>query len=181
MILQNTSQIIALLEKFRSSGQRIVLTQGSFDMVHIGHGRYLEKAKSFGDVLIVGVDSDAKIKHRKGEDRPIVPQAERLEMLTYLRAVDFVYLKELNAPKFELIKLVRPDVLVATQETYSPERLEELKEYCGRVEVLAPMATTSTSAKLRLLQMGAAKKISATLTKKLIGTIEEVLAELKGE
>lgn len=170
-----------VLQFLRSQKKKIVLTQGSFDMVHIGHGRYLELAKSYGDVLIVGVDSDAKIKHRKGEDRPVVPQEERLEMLTYLKSVDYVFLKELDAPKYNVIKKVQPDVLVATQETYTAKQIEYLKQFCGQIKVVAPMATTSTSAKLRLLQMGAAKKIGATLTKKLIFTIENVLEELKGE
>lgn len=165
----------------KSQHKKIVLTQGSFDMVHIGHGRYLEKAKSFGDILIVGVDSDAKIKLRKGDDRPVVPQHERLEMITYLRSVDYVYLKELDTQKYDLIKKVRPDILVATQETYTPNQLKILRDYCTQIEVLKPMATTSTSAKIRLLQMGAAKKIGATLSSKLIDTIEAVLAELKGE
>lgn len=170
-----------ILARYRHQGKKIVLTQGSFDMVHIGHARYLEAAKTYGDVLIVGVDSDEKIRHRKGPDRPVVPQEERLEMLTYLRSVDEVVLKELAAPKYALIKLVRPDVLIATKETYSPEKITELAQYCGKVVVLEPQATTSTSAKIRRLQLGAAKKISATLSSKLIKTIEEVLEELKGD
>lgn len=165
----------------RQRHKKIVLTQGSFDMLHIGHARYCKEAKSYGDILIVGVDSDQKIKKRKGEDRPIVPEDERLEMLTYLTSVDLAVLKKLSAPKWELIKIIKPDVLIATKETYKPEQIEELKKICGQVIILDPMAVTSTSAKIRLLQMGAAKKIESVLTNKLIRTIEEVLSELKGE
>ncbi len=186
--MNNTSQIILdnnllkpLIDGYRQEKKKIVLTQGSFDMVHIGHARYCEKAKGYGDVLIVGVDSDEKVRSRKGADRPIVPQDERLEMLTHLKAVDLVVLKPLKAPKWQLIKLVKPDVLVATKQTYTKEQLEELKKWCGKVVVLDPMATTSTSAKLRRMQMGAAKKVSAVFSQKLIKSIEEVLAELKGE
>lgn len=168
------------LKKFRKEKKKVVLTQGSFDMVHIGHARYCEEAKKYGDVLIVGVDSDEKVKSRKGPDRPIVPQEERLEMLTYLKPVDLVVLKKHDDPKWQLIKLVKPDVLVATKQTYTDEQIKELHQWCKKVIVLDPMATTSTSAKLRLVQMGAANKISATLSKKLIKTIEEVLSELKG-
>jgi cytidyltransferase-like protein len=150
-------------------------------MVHIGHARYLEIAKKHGDVLIVGVDSDEKVRHRKGPDRPVVPQDERLEMLMYLRDVDFAYLKQLGAEKLHLLKIVKPDVFIATAATYSKEQLAEVKKYCGEVKVLEPMATTTTSAKIRLLQIGAAKKISATMSAKLIKSIEEVLAELKGD
>lgn len=181
MIVADSSSLTSIVHELKQKKLKVVLTQGSFDMVHIGHGRYLEQAKSYGDVLIVGVDSDAKIKHRKGADRPIVPQAERLEMLTYLKSVDYVHLKDLDAPKYSLIELVQPDVLVATKDTYTPEQIEYLSRFCGAIEVLEPMATTSTSAKIRLLQMGAAKKISETLSTKLISTIEDVLAELKGE
>ena len=178
-ILLDATQIFSIVEKHRQKGQKIVLTQGVFDLVHIGHARYCEEAKKFGDFLIVGVDSDEKVRARKGPDRPIVPQEERLEMLTYLRAVDLVVLKQLHTPKLFLIKSVRPDVLVATKETYTPEQIAHLEEYCGKVIVLEPQATTSTSAKIRLLQIGAAKKISDTLSNKLVKTIEEVLQEIK--
>jgi len=180
-IITNIEEIKPIVAKFRKAGKKIVLTQGSFDMVHIGHARYCEEAKKHGDILIVGVDSDEKVRHRKGPDRPVVPQDERLEMLTYLRPVDVVVLKELNEPKWALIKAVEPDVLIATKETYTPEKVKELEKICGKVVVLEPMATTSTSAKLRRLQIGAAKKISANLSSKLIKTIEQVLEELKEE
>lgn len=180
-IILNANEVPPLVKEYKKAGKSIVLTQGVFDLVHIGHARYCQEAKTYGDVLIVGVDSDEKVKFRKGPDRPIVPQEERLEMLTYLRAVDAVVLKELKAEKLNLIKLVRPDVLVATRDTYTPEKIKELEQYCGKVVVLDPMATTSTSAKIRRLQIGAAKKIGETLSQKLIVTIEEVLKELKGD
>ncbi|HAO64761.1 TPA: hypothetical protein DCQ44_02135 [Candidatus Taylorbacteria bacterium] len=163
----------------RGLGLKIVLTQGSYDMVHIGHGRYLEDAKKKGDLLIVGVDSDKKVKHRKGPDRPVVPQDERLEMLTHMRSVDAVFLKELHHPKWSLIKTIRPDVLIATKETYSKAQLKELKKYCKEIVVLERRATTSASAKIRNLQINTAKKLGQALTPKLIKTIEEVLAGVK--
>jgi D-beta-D-heptose 7-phosphate kinase/D-beta-D-heptose 1-phosphate adenosyltransferase len=178
-IVLDYAHLQPILTKLRRQKKKIVLTQGSFDMIHIGHGRYLKEAKGFGDVLIVGTDSDSKIRDRKGKGRPVVPEDERLEMLTYLTPVDYVVLKPHQAPKWSLIKLIKPDVLVATQETYSPEDLEKLKQYCGLVVVLDRMATTSTSAKLRRVQIGEAQKIELKLTKRLIGTIEEVLSEFK--
>ncbi len=178
-VILDYSAISPLVDQYRRAGKSIVLTQGSFDMIHIGHGRYLEEAKKHGEVLFVGVDCDDKIRHRKGPDRPIVPEEERLEMLTYMTAVDHAVLKPLKKPKWELIKIIKPDVLITTKETYSPEKIKELEEICGKVVVLDPMATTSTSAKIRLVQMGAARKLSTTLTDKLIATIEEVLDEVK--
>lgn len=178
-IIQTYVELEPILKSLRSAGQKIVLTQGSFDMIHVGHGRYLDKASQYGDVLIVGTDSDEKITKRKGPGRPVVPQAERLEMLTYFRSVDCVVLKPATAPKWSLIKLVKPDVLIATQDTYTPAQLKQLLDWCGEVVVLERMATTSTSAKLRRVQIGEAKKIETKLTQRLISTIEEVLEEFK--
>jgi rfaE bifunctional protein nucleotidyltransferase chain/domain len=180
-IITDIQKVSALVEKYRAAGKKIVLTQGVFDLVHIGHARYCEEAKKYGDVLIVGVDSDEKVRFRKGPDRPIVPQEERLEMLTYLRSVDCVILKKLDEPKWHLIKLVKPDVLVATKENYTEDKIKELHEFCKKVVVLDPMATTSTSAKIRRLQIGAAKKIGTTLSSRLVKAIEEVLEEIKGD
>src|SRR5437763_7285128 len=100
----------------RGLGQRIVLTSGSFDLIHLGHVKYLARAKELGDVLVVGVDSDAKIKSRKSPDRPMVPESERLELLAHQRPVDYIFLKPLDEPRWALIQAVRPDVLVLTAD-----------------------------------------------------------------
>jgi len=178
-IIFNPQEIKPIVEQARKNGQKIVLTQGSFDLVHIGHARYCEKAKSFGDLLIVGVDSDQKVKKRKGKNRPIVPQDERMEMLTHLRSVDYVVLKELGDPKFNLIKAIKPDVLVATKDTYDTATIRQLEAMCGKIVVLEPMATTSTTGKIRLMQMNTANSIKDKMTSKLISTIEDVLEEFK--
>jgi D-beta-D-heptose 7-phosphate kinase/D-beta-D-heptose 1-phosphate adenosyltransferase len=161
-------------------GLKIVLTQGSWDLIHIGHARYMREAKKHGDLLIVGVDSDEKIRARKGPERPIVPQEERLEMVTHLRYVDLVALKELRDPKWFLIKLVRPDVLIVTKrQEYSKKEVQELKKYCGKIVILESQATTSTSAKIRRLQLNTAHKFEQALTPKLIRAIEEVFDGVK--
>lgn len=147
------------VEACRTFNLKVVLTSGSFDMVHVGHARYLEKAKEYGDVLIVGVDSDMKVKKRKGESRPVVPEEERVQMLAHLRSVDILTLKHPDEPKWELIKRLKPDTLIVTQETYDDTVLSELEQLCGRVVVLEPQATTSTSAQLRKLQIGWSEKI----------------------
>ncbi|RKS71916.1 rfaE bifunctional protein nucleotidyltransferase chain/domain [Actinomadura pelletieri DSM 43383] len=145
-----------IVSALRTLGQKIVLTSGSFDILHEGHSRYLEAARGFGNFLIVGVDSDAKVQARKGRHRPAVPEMERLRMVTHQRGVGLVTLKRETDPKWHLIKLVRPDILVATAETYTPEEIAELEsKYCGRVEVLERMSTVSTSARLRRIQLGA--------------------------
>lgn len=160
---------------FKALNVQIVLTSGSFDMIHEGHARYLERAKSFGGLLIVGVDSDAKIRKRKGPDRPIVPERERLTMLSFLRSVDLVVCKPIEEVRWGLIKAVRPDVLVATAETYKPEEVEALTEFCGRVEVLEPMATTTTSARLRDLNIGMRKNLHERLMPEIQAVLEKSL------
>jgi len=167
------------IDHLKGLGLRIVLTQGTYDMLHIGHARYFEEAKKHGDVLVIGVDSDEKVRARKGPERPIVPQDERLEMVTHMRSVDIVVLKEQNHPKWHLIKTVRPDVLIATKETYDSKQLKDLKTYCGEIIVLDPQATTSTSAKIRKLQISTAKSLGQSLTPKIMNIIEEVLGEAK--
>ncbi len=172
-------QLERMVKAYRALEKRIVLTQGTYDLIHVGHGRYLEEAKKCGEVLIVGVDSDEKVKKRKGPTRPVVPEEERLEMVAYLESVDHVVVKPEGMEKWSLTKLVRPDVLVATKETYSPEELEELKKWCGRVKVLSPRATTSTSAKIRRVQLGMAREFSEKLKKKIIKQIKEAVEELE--
>lgn len=144
----------------KTMGLSIVLTSGTFDLLHVGHAKYLEEAKKYGDVLIVGVDSDEKVRIRKGPDRPVVPDNERVKMLAHLRSVDIITLKYPNDKKWNLIKRISPDTLIVTEETYDDETLAKLSEFCGQVISLEPQATTSTSAKIRKLQIGWRKKIT---------------------
>jgi rfaE bifunctional protein nucleotidyltransferase chain/domain len=153
-----------VVQALKTIGAKVVLTQGTFDFIHIGHFLYLEKARSYGDVLVVAIDSDEKVRARKGADRPIVSENERVQMLTHVRHVDYVTIKPLSLPKWQVIKQLRPDVLVATAETYTPEQVKELKKYCGKVVVLEPQATTSTTAKIRRLNIGLSSKIQKVVT-----------------
>src|SRR5271163_4249963 len=120
-------KIETTVNALRTLGFKVVLTSGSFDVIHEGHSMYLEAARQFGDFLIVGLDSDEKIRARKGENRPVVPQMERLRMVTHQRGVGLVTLKHTHHPKWALIKAVRPDVLVATEETYTEAEIRELE------------------------------------------------------
>ena len=95
----------------RPQNHHVVFTNGCFDVLHIGHLRILEKARSLGDVLVVGINSDNSVARIKGPQRPIIPELERKEMLEGLRAVDFVTIFEEETP-YELIKKIRPSVLV---------------------------------------------------------------------
>jgi D-glycero-beta-D-manno-heptose 1-phosphate adenylyltransferase len=153
--VEDYEQIETTVRALRTLNFRVVLTSGSFDIIHEGHSMYLEAARRYGDFLIVGLDSDDKIRARKGPDRPAVPEMERLRMVTHQRGVGLVTLKHLHHARWHLIKTVKPDVLVATEETYTSTEIRELEaRYCGKVQVLERMATVSTSARLRRIQLG---------------------------
>ena len=102
---------------------------------------------------------------------------ERVKMLTHVRHVDVVTLKTAAAKKWELIKLVRPDVLIATRETYTPEQIQALKEYCGEIMVLDPQATTSTTAKLRRLNIGLANKMKVAVAEAVESAFDKLSEE----
>ncbi len=172
--IESRERLHEIVDALRVIGAKIVLTQGTFDFIHIGHSLYLEKAKQHGDVLIVGVDSDAKVRVRKGPDRPIVNEDERVQMLTHIRHVDLVSLKADSDPKWALIKLVKPDVLIATKETYTEDQIKQLAKYCKKVVVLEPQATTSTTAKIRRLNIGLAHKIRDSVTEAINLTFEKL-------
>jgi D-glycero-beta-D-manno-heptose 1-phosphate adenylyltransferase len=160
----------------RGLGQRIVLTSGSFDLIHLGHVKYLAKAKELGDVLVVGVDSDRKIRDRKGEDRPLVPQQERLEMLAHQRPVDLIYLKVDEDERWALIKAVEPDVLVLTEDhSYTQEEQARLSELCGDVAVLERQASVTTSERIRQLYMHLGERLGPKLAEVLPGLIDSML------
>ncbi len=133
-----------------SAGLKIVATIGTWDMLHIGHLRYLMKAKTFGDVLVVGADSDKAVKIYKGIYRPIVPEEERMEMLCYQTCVDFITLvddidKE-NGWQFGIIKAIKPDVFIAVEDSYPENQRIEIKKHCGELVILPRQAdNTSTS------------------------------------
>ncbi|RPH54243.1 MAG: D-glycero-beta-D-manno-heptose 1-phosphate adenylyltransferase [Lysobacterales bacterium] len=107
-----TAQLIPLLEQARRDKRRIVFTNGCFDLMHVGHTRYLQAAKVLGDILVVGVNSDASAKSlNKGPDRPIVGEAQRAEVVAALTCVDYVVIFPEPDP-LNLITALQPDVLV---------------------------------------------------------------------
>ena len=104
-------EISQITNELKSKDQKIVFTNGCFDILHIGHIKYLEKAKSFGDVLIVGLNSDDSVKKLKGKNRPINPQNDRAYLLASLEVVDYLIIFDEDTPK-DLITLIQPDILV---------------------------------------------------------------------
>lgn len=159
------------VQALRELGQKIVLTQGVYDLLHIGHVRYLEEAKKHGDVLIVAVDSDAVTQARKGPKRPIVPQDERLSMLAALWCVDLLTIIDTHHDKNSHIMSIKPDVLITSSTTkdFTEPTKVMLKQYCGEVITLSAQAEISTTARLRNLAIDGA----SDLAEKIANVINE--------
>lgn len=107
----NRKKLASILENLRKKGHKIVFTNGCFDLLHVGHVRYLTEAKKKGDVLVVAINTDQSIKKLKGTNRPLTPEAERAEILSALAAVDFVTYFDQDTPA-EIISQLKPNVLV---------------------------------------------------------------------
>jgi rfaE bifunctional protein nucleotidyltransferase chain/domain len=109
--IKTLEEMIPLRLLLRNQGKKLVFTNGCFDILHIGHVRYLNRARSLGDALAVGVNSDRSVREIKGKSRPIVPEMERAEVLAALACVDFVFIFDDSTPKHVIDSIV-PDVLV---------------------------------------------------------------------
>jgi rfaE bifunctional protein nucleotidyltransferase chain/domain len=109
--IKTVAELRPLLDILRGAGKIIIFTNGCFDLIHTGHTRYLARAKSYGDLLVVAVNSDTSVKKIKGEKRPITSQADRMETLAALEMVDFVTVFDEPDP-YRIIAELKPDVLV---------------------------------------------------------------------
>jgi D-beta-D-heptose 7-phosphate kinase/D-beta-D-heptose 1-phosphate adenosyltransferase len=140
-------QLLALLcRQLRREGKRLVFTNGCFDLLHRGHVAYLYRARQLGDVLIVGVNTDASVRRLKGDKRPICPERERAELVAALKPVDFVTLFEEDTPE-ALIAELQPHVLVKGGD-YAPEQVagaELVRSWGGEVVIVPYVEGYSTS------------------------------------
>ena len=132
---------------FRALGQQVVFTNGCFDILHVGHIRLLEQARAEGDVLVVGINSDASVKRLKGATRPVISEQERAEALLALEGVDRVVIYDEDTP-LETIKSLRPDVLVkgadwALDQIVGRPEVEALGGRVVRVDLLPEKSTTA--------------------------------------
>ncbi len=109
--IKSFDEIEAIVKRYKVSGKKVVFTNGCFDILHVGHVKYLQEAKSFGDILIVGLNSDSSVSRLKGPTRPVNIAEDRAYLLAALEAVDFVVPFEDDTP-YELIKMLKPDTLV---------------------------------------------------------------------
>lgn len=109
--LKTLAEIVDIRNRLRADGKKLVFTNGCFDLLHVGHVRYLNQARQLGDAMVVGLNSDLSVREIKGRGRPIVPEAERAEILTALASVDYVFLFDDSTPA-RVIEAIVPDVLV---------------------------------------------------------------------
>jgi glycerol-3-phosphate cytidylyltransferase len=139
----------------KNAGKRIVLTNGCFDILHVGHVRYMKEAKALGDVLIVGINSDESVKRLKGENRPIVPQNERAEMLDALETVDYVVIFDEDTPE-EIIRELRPNIQAKGGDYKESDVIETkaLDEYGGELKILQLVDGASTTNILEKIRKG---------------------------
>ena len=142
-----------LTARLRRVRKKIVFTNGVFDILHRGHVEYLSKAKSFGDVLIVGLNNDASVRRIKGKRRPLQKQKDRAIILLALQAVDYVVLFSEDTPD-KLIRQVRPDVLVKGADYKISEIVgaDFVRSYGGKVGRIKLTKGSSTSTIIRKLQ-----------------------------
>ncbi|KXK56987.1 MAG: D-glycero-beta-D-manno-heptose 1-phosphate adenylyltransferase [Chlorobi bacterium] len=119
MPVLHRAELAETCQRLHADGKRIVFTNGCFDILHRGHVSYLAEARALGDLLVVGVNTDASVRRLKGEQRPIVDQDDRAEIVAALRVVGYVSLFDEDTP-YELIQAVQPDVLVKGGD-YDPE------------------------------------------------------------
>lgn len=140
------NRLIARVAIARKSGARIVLANGCFDILHVGHVRYLEGARALGDLLVVGINADEQVRILKGEGRPLVPERERAEIIAGLRSVDLVTI--FPEPNVEaLLRAIRPDIHAKGTdytEDSVPER-DVVRSFGGRVAIVGDPKDHSTS------------------------------------
>jgi D-beta-D-heptose 7-phosphate kinase/D-beta-D-heptose 1-phosphate adenosyltransferase len=144
--IKNLDVIARIAADARERRQRIVFTNGCFDLMHVGHVQYLQKARSFGDLLVLGLNSDASVRRLKGEKRPLINQDERAHLLAALDCIDYVVIFDEDTP-LRLIAAVRPDVLVKGGD-YTRDGVvghEEVESWGGRVELVQFVDGRSTS------------------------------------
>jgi rfaE bifunctional protein nucleotidyltransferase chain/domain len=126
--------LLPIIERLKSDGKVVVFTNGCFDLLHVGHVRYLKEAKGTGDFLVVGLNSDKSVRRLKGPGRPITSEVERAEILISLRSVDYVVIFDDPDP-LRLILAIRPDVLVKGEDWEEEDIIgaKEVRSWGGRV------------------------------------------------
>src|ERR1044071_3622622 len=153
--IMSPEQMLRERQRLRAAGKRLVFTNRVFDLLHVGHVRYLAQARALGDALLVAINSDQTVRELKGPERPVFNQAERAEILAALRFVDYVTVFDHISPR-SLIAELLPDVLVKGGD-YALDQIhgrEEVEAAGGRVVSLPFVKGASTSKIIERMKMG---------------------------
>ncbi len=150
--LISQSDLMVLSEKLKEKNKKIVFTAGSWDLIHAGQCRYIEKASEYGDVLVVGVSSNHAIKQVKGSNKPILDEKIRAEMVSYLRSVDFVTILPESSCQPSL-GLLQPDVFVTVKEEWTDDyknsrEYKTVTKYGGEVVVVDRQSTAISTTQI---------------------------------
>jgi rfaE bifunctional protein nucleotidyltransferase chain/domain len=139
-------QLKSEIDRLRKGGKKISFTNGCFDILHVGHVRYLRDARRTGDVLILALNSDASVRAIKGEKRPLVPEDERADVVASLESVDFVTLFDELTP-LELIESLRPDVIVKGGDWAEEDVVgrDSVRKWGGKVVIIPETEGASTT------------------------------------
>jgi len=153
--VKTLGELVPIIHELRRQGKVVVFTNGCFDLLHHGHVRYLDQAKTLGDVLIVAINSDTSVRTLKGPGRPVMPQAERVEVLAALASVDYVTIFDELTPE-GVIQALAPDVLVKGGDWTVDQVVgrEIVEGQGGRVLSLPYVEGASTSRLLRRIREG---------------------------
>lgn len=173
------NELQEVVNHLRTEGKRIILSSGVYDLIHNGHGRYLEQAKSKGDILIVGVDSDELTRVRKGKNRPLVPEDERIEMLLHTRHVDIATMYTPGNDNFKLIEMVQPDAIIISETTkdIKPEMLEQIERFNIEKIVLPSQSHVSSTGRIRDMLITASEDLYIALEKAMSKDIVPIVLE----
>lgn len=144
--IKNLDALAVVIEEEKRKGRRVAFTNGCFDLLHVGHVKYLQKARTYGDLLILGLNSDASVRRLKGEKRPLIGQDERAHILAALDCIDYVVIFDEDTP-INLLEALRPHVLVKGGD-YTADRVvgkDLVESYGGRVELVEFVDGRSTT------------------------------------
>ena len=144
--IKNLQELKEIIDFNKKKGKKIVFTNGCYDLIHIGHIRCFQEGKKFGDVLVVGLNSDRSVRSIKGSPRPLIPQEERAEIISALEIVDYVTIFDQDDP-LEIITFIKPDILVKGGDWNIDTIVgrEVVESYGGRVFALPLVSGISTT------------------------------------
>jgi rfaE bifunctional protein nucleotidyltransferase chain/domain len=150
--IKTLEEVVRIRQQLRAQGKKLVFTNGCFDILHLGHVRYLTQARALGDALVVGLNSDESVRALKGENRPIVPEGERAEVMSALACIDYVFMFDDLTPQ-RVIDAIVPDILVkgadwGISEIVGRETVEKAGGIVCNIPIVEGTSTTNIIQKI---------------------------------